>query len=177
MLQPTSEHRFHEASGCPPAGRLGRTSFRGEPSPSPGPPSRVDWTATPVISFLVSSWGIELEPEVQAWLEDDLPTAEFATAAFQIDRLAPGRGATHAAFVSDRRRTLRVTLRHWSSSPTRHVLFPRRAQGGPADGLPQAALQRTIRGTQGQGRDATLHRRGPHRRGVRSRECRQAGTH
>jgi len=44
-----------------------------------------------VTSSLVSHWSVELEPEVQAWLEN-LPIAEFATAAFQVDRLAD-RGA------------------------------------------------------------------------------------
>jgi phage-related protein len=44
-----------------------------------------------VTSFLVSRWSIELEPEVQTWLEN-LPPAEFATAAFHVDRLAD-RGA------------------------------------------------------------------------------------
>lgn len=40
-----------------------------------------------VISSLVSLWSVELEPEVQTWLES-LASVEFATAAFQIDRLA-----------------------------------------------------------------------------------------
>jgi phage-related protein len=40
---------------------------------------------------LVSHWSVELEPEVQTWLES-LSVAEFATAAFQLDRLAD-RGA------------------------------------------------------------------------------------
>jgi phage-related protein len=45
-------------------------------------------TAPPaVISSLVSQWTLELEPEVQAWLEG-LSAAEFAAAAFQLDRLA-----------------------------------------------------------------------------------------
>ncbi len=38
-------------------------------------------------SYLVSRWSVELEPEAQTWLES-LPVAEFATAAFQVDRLA-----------------------------------------------------------------------------------------
>jgi len=34
------------------------------------------------------SWGsVELEPEVRSWLEQ-LPTAQFATAAFYVDLLA-----------------------------------------------------------------------------------------
>lgn len=45
-----------------------------------------------VTSSLVSTWSIELEPEVRKWLED-LSTAEFAAAAFRIDRLAEQGGA------------------------------------------------------------------------------------
>jgi hypothetical protein len=45
-----------------------------------------------VISFLVSGWSIELEPEVEEWLTA-LSPSEFATAAFHIDRLSE-RGAT-----------------------------------------------------------------------------------
>ena len=44
-----------------------------------------------VTSFLVSEWSVELEPEVQRWL-DGLDPAEFATAAFHVDRLVE-RGA------------------------------------------------------------------------------------
>ncbi|MGH8988326.1 MAG: type II toxin-antitoxin system RelE/ParE family toxin [Acidimicrobiales bacterium] len=43
-------------------------------------------------SFLMSPWSVELEPEVQGWL-DGLAPAEFATAAFHVDRLAE-RGST-----------------------------------------------------------------------------------
>lgn len=39
----------------------------------------------------MSPWLVELEPEVRTWLENLLP-AEFATAAFHVDRLAD-RGA------------------------------------------------------------------------------------
>ena len=39
----------------------------------------------------MSPWLVELEPEVRTWLEN-LPPAEFATAAFHVDRLAD-RGA------------------------------------------------------------------------------------
>ena len=34
----------------------------------------------------MSGWSIELEPEVEEWLQS-LPPGEFATAAFQLDRL------------------------------------------------------------------------------------------
>jgi hypothetical protein len=40
-----------------------------------------------VTSYVVSSWSVELEPEVEQWLES-LPTGPFGTAAFHVDRLA-----------------------------------------------------------------------------------------
>lgn len=38
-------------------------------------------------SSLVSDWSLELEPEVEAWI-DELSGREFGTVAFQVDRLA-----------------------------------------------------------------------------------------
>ncbi len=43
-------------------------------------------------SSVVSQWSVELEPEVQGWL-DGLNPAELATVAFHVDRLAD-RGST-----------------------------------------------------------------------------------
>jgi hypothetical protein len=43
-----------------------------------------------VTSYVVSQWSVELEPEVQGWL-DGLNPAEFATVAFHVDRLAERR--------------------------------------------------------------------------------------
>lgn len=52
---------------------------------------RLDPITVEVTSFLVSEWSVELEPEVQRWL-DGLSPAEFATVAFHVDRLVE-RGA------------------------------------------------------------------------------------
>lgn len=60
----------------------------------------------------MSRWLVELELEVQAWLEN-LPAAEFATAAFHVDRLAD-RGAQlrmpHSRSLGERLFELRFDL-------------------------------------------------------------------
>jgi hypothetical protein len=51
-----------------------------------------------VTSSLVSGWSVELEPEVEEWL-DALPAGQFGTTAFNIDRLAaqgPGLRMPHS---------------------------------------------------------------------------------
>ena len=59
------------------------------------------------------SWGsVELEPEVRSWLEQ-LPTAQFATAAFYVDLLAeqgPLLGEPYTRQLDGKLRELRFHL-------------------------------------------------------------------
>lgn len=79
------------------------------------------------------SWGtVELEPEVRDWLEQ-LPTAQFATAAFYIDLLAeqgPLLGEPYARQLDGKLRELRfhldgtaVRVTYWIASGRRIVLL------------------------------------------------------
>ncbi len=77
-----------------------------------------------VTSSLVSTWSIELEPEVRTWLED-LATAEFAAAAFRIDRLAEQGGALrmpHSRALGDGLCELRFDLGRMAQRVT--IFFP-----------------------------------------------------
>ncbi|MEU7614609.1 type II toxin-antitoxin system RelE/ParE family toxin [Micromonospora rifamycinica] len=79
------------------------------------------------------AWGsVELEPEVREWLEE-LPSADFARAAFYIDLLA-GRGALlsepHTRQLDGKLRELRFYLEHgtvrvtyWITSGRRIILL------------------------------------------------------
>ena len=80
-------------------------------------------------------WGsVELEPEVRVWLEQ-LPTAEFATAAFHIDLLAeqgPLLGEPHTRQLDGKLRELRFHLKgqavrvtYWIAPCGRIVLLTR----------------------------------------------------
>ena len=81
----------------PPVGERLPTAGPPQPGQETRPlfsPSHVDQTGSSrrVISFMVSHWSIELQPEVEEWLATLLPS-EFATVAFHVDRLSE-RGAT-----------------------------------------------------------------------------------
>ena len=78
-------------------------------------------------------WGsVELKPEVRDWLEQ-LPTAEFATAAFHIDLLAeqgPLLGEPYTRRLDGKLRELRfhltgraVRVTYWIASGRRIVLL------------------------------------------------------
>ncbi len=79
------------------------------------------------------SWGsVELEPEVRSWLEQ-LPTAQFATAAFYVDLLAehgPLLGEPYTRQLDGKLRELRfhlagrsVRVTYWIASGRRIVLL------------------------------------------------------
>jgi len=79
------------------------------------------------------SWGsVELEPEVRSWLEQ-LPTAQFATAAFYVDLLAehgPLLGEPYTRQLDGKLRELRfhlagrsVRVTYWITSGRRIVLL------------------------------------------------------
>lgn len=79
------------------------------------------------------SWGtVELEPEVRDWLEQ-LPTAQFATAAFYVDLLAkqgPLLGEPYTRQLDGKLRELRfhldgnaVRVTYWVASGRRIVLL------------------------------------------------------
>ncbi|MEU7959635.1 type II toxin-antitoxin system RelE/ParE family toxin [Micromonospora humida] len=86
------------------------------------------------------AWGsVELEPEVRDWLEE-LPSTDFARAAFYIDLLASRGvllGEPHTRQLDGKLRELRFYLEH--SAGTRDVLDSFRAEDHPVDGVPQDA--------------------------------------
>lgn len=78
-------------------------------------------------------WGaVELEPEVEKWLED-LPTAQFARAAFYIDLLAdqgPLLGEPYTKQLDGKLRELRfhlerqaVRITYWIATNRRIILL------------------------------------------------------
>ena len=96
-----------------------------------------------IIFDIADEWAIELEPEVERWL-DELPPKRFGAVAFHIDRLATlgsalrppvsrslGEGLYELRFDLDRQ-AFRLT--YYFASGTAHRV---------ADGVPQAADERT----------------------------------
>ena len=87
----------------------------------------------PGYSIAAMAWGtVELEPEVQSWLED-LSTARFATSAFYIDLLAgqgPLLGEPYTRQLDGKLRELRfhldgqaVRVTYWIAPGRRIVLL------------------------------------------------------
>jgi hypothetical protein len=111
------------------------------------------------------SWGtVELEPEVQDWLEQ-LPTAQFATAAFYVDLLAeqgPLLGEPYTRQLDGKLRELRfhfdgnaVRVTYWIASG-RRIVF--------ADGVPQGADEGGAGDHPSLASMATVYGRGPYGR-------------
>jgi len=101
--------------------------------PQPQATAVTDGSVRPTYSIDAMSWGIvELEPEVREWLEQ-LPTAQFATAAFYIDLVAeqgPLLSEPYTRQLDGKLRELRfhldraaVRLTYWIAPGRRIVLL------------------------------------------------------
>jgi hypothetical protein len=96
-----------------------------------------------VTSFVVSPWSVELEPEVEQWLES-LSTNAFGAVAFQLDRLVEMGSLLrmpHSRALGDGLFELRfdsIAMRSGSPSSSRV------ATDRHVDDLPQAAIEREV---------------------------------
>jgi hypothetical protein len=97
--------------------------------------------AQSVISFVVSLWTIELEPEVTRWL-DSLAPGMFAVVAARIERLSDVGASLrmpHSRSLGDGLFELRFAL---GRNAQRITFFPGRGANCLADDISQAKIER-----------------------------------
>ena len=126
-------------------GRGERATSAREREPGGGPrlPRLIARPKVDIIFDIADEWAIELEPEVERWL-DELPPKRFGAAAFHIDRLATLGSALRPAGLSVAgRRAVRAALRSRSTGVPLDLLLRYGTAHRVADGVPQAADERT----------------------------------